>query len=159
MAFLRLISRGLRLAQLITAAVVLGLTSYFMHELHQPRVGPFACLFYSVVIAAISVCLSLVWAISANTSLTQIGSDFVSTGAWFAVFAVLQDYFDDGSKCGSTWAWNNLDVTNNYCGQWNTAKAFAFLAAMFFLASFIVCLLAWDGARQRASTAEGVPAR
>jgi len=150
---------GLRLAQFVTAAVVLGLTSYFLHQYYQYGVGSFNCLAYSVVIAAISVCLSLIWAISSSTTLTHIGADFVFSGAWFAVFAVLQDYYDDGSRCGSTSVWGNFDLTNDYCGQWNAAKAFAFLTAIFYFASLIVGLLAWDRARQTAATADGAPAR
>jgi hypothetical protein len=155
----RIISLTLRLAQFVTAAVVLGLTSYFLHQYNKYGVGPFNRLVYSAVIAAISVCLSLLWAISPSATLTHIGIDLIFSGAWFAVFGLLQDYSDDGLKCGSTWAWGNIDLTDNYCGQWNAAQAFAFLTAIFWFASFLVGILAWSKAKHAAAATDGAPAR
>lgn len=159
MAISYIISLSLRLAQFITAAVVLGLTSYFLHQYNKHSIGPFNRLVYSVVIAATSVCLSLLWAITPSATLTHVGADIILSGAWFAVFGLLQDYSDDGLKCGSAWAWGNIDLTDNYCGQWSAAQAFAFLAAIFWFASFIVGILAWSKKKHAATAAEGVPAK
>jgi hypothetical protein len=155
----RIISIVLRIAQFITAAVVLGLIAYFLHQYDKYHVGPFNRLVYSVIIAAISVWLSLLWVILPHATWAHWLTDLIFCAAWFAVFGLLQDYYDDSINCGSTWAWNNINFTNNYCGQWNAAQAFSFLAAVFWFASFIVGVLAWSKAKHAPVATDGAPAR
>ncbi|KAF1934004.1 uncharacterized protein M421DRAFT_110237 [Didymella exigua CBS 183.55] len=159
MTVIRIVSIALRVAQFITAAVVLGLTAFFLHQYDKYHIGPFNRLVYSVVIAALSVWLSLLWVVLPHATWAHFGTDLIFCAAWFAVFGLLQDYYDDSMKCGSMWAWNNIDLTNNYCGQWNAAQAFSFLAAVFWFASFIVGILAWSKARHSPVATDGAPAR
>lgn len=158
MAILSIISISLRVAQFITATVVLGLTSYFLHEYDNHSAGNFNRLIYSAVISAISVCLSFFWTILPHATWAHIGADLIFCAAWFAVFGLLQSYYDD-INCGDTWAWGSINFTKNYCGQWNATQAFSFLAAIFWFASFIVALLAWSKARHSPVVTDDAPAK
>lgn len=153
----RIFSIVLRLAQFVSAAIVLGLSAYFLHQYDTHRIGPFARLVYSTIISALSVWLALLWIALPHATFVHIGTDLLFCGAWFAVFGLLQDYYDDAIECGSIWKWGSIDLTDNYCGQWNAAQAFAFLAAVFWFASFLVGVLVWSRGRAPVAT-DGAPA-
>lgn len=152
----RAISIALRFAQFLCAAIVLGLSAYFLHQYQIHNIGPFSRLIYSTIVSAVSLWLALLWTALGHASLVHVGTDLFFCAAWFAVFGLLQDYYDDEIKCGSIWAWGDIDVTNNYCGQWNAAQAFSFLAAVFWFASFIVGIMAWSRSRAPVAT-DGAP--
>lgn len=163
MHFSHLLSIALRIAQLISSAVVLSLSAYFLHQRSQnPSAGPFARLIYTVVIAAISVWLSLLWIFLPHATLVHFITDLILCAAWFAVFGVLQDWFDDALRCGSSWDWGNIGLSGGTCGMWNAAQAFTFLSAVFWFASFLVGVLAFShlrGERARAADPEVGTAR
>lgn len=92
-----------------------------------------------------------------HATLVHTGTDLLLCAAWFAVFGLLQDYYNDRMQCGSSWSWGGIDLTDNYCGQWNAAQAFSFLAAVFWFASFVVGLLAWSRRDRTVGDAEGAP--
>ncbi|KAJ4313554.1 hypothetical protein N0V94_006878 [Neodidymelliopsis sp. IMI 364377] len=155
----RIISIALRFAQFVSAAIVLGLTAYFLHQHEANGIGPFSRLIYSVVIAAISLWLALLWMILPHATIVHFVTDLFFCAAWFAVFGLLQDYFDDSLDCGSKWNWSNIRLSNNYCGQWNAAQAFSFLAAVFWFASFIVGILAWSKRDRQPVVTDGASAK
>jgi hypothetical protein len=155
----RIISIALRFAQFVSAAVVLGLTAYFLHQHEAHNVGPFSRLIYSVVIAAISVWLSLLWMILPHATIVHFVTDLFFCAGWFAVFGLLQDYYHDSLNCGSTWDWASIRLRNSYCGQWNAAQAFSFLAAVFWFASFIVGIVAWSKRDRQTVATDGGPVR
>ncbi|KAF3004269.1 hypothetical protein E8E13_008290 [Curvularia kusanoi] len=152
----RAVSVALRFAQFVCAAIVLGLSAYFLHQYDAHHVGPFNRLVFSTVVSAITVWLAVLWMALDHSTVIHIGTDLFFCAAWFAVFGLLQDYYDDQIKCGSVWNWGSIGVTNNYCGQWNAAQAFSFLAAVFWFASFLVGILAWSRARATVA-ADGAP--
>ncbi|KAF9698822.1 hypothetical protein EKO04_003156 [Ascochyta lentis] len=155
----RIISIALRFAQFVSAAIVLGLTAYFLHQREAHNIGPMSRLIYSIIIAAISLWLALLWMILPHSTIVHFVTDLLFCAAWFAVFGLLQDYYDDQLQCGSPWAWGNIRLTNNYCGQWNAAQAFSFLAAVFWFASFIVGILSWSKRDRTPVTTDNAPAR
>lgn len=155
----RIISIALRFAQFVSAAIILGLTAYFLHQKEAHNIGPMSRLIYTIVIAAISVLLSLLWMVLPQATLIHTITDLFFCAAWFVVFGLLQDYYDDQIRCGSTWDWSSIDVTNNYCGQWNAAQAFSFLAAVFWFASFIVGLLSWNRKDRAPVVTDGAQAK
>jgi hypothetical protein len=158
MSIARFIAIALRFAQFVSSAIVLGLTAYFLHKYEQTSIGPFPRLVYSVVIAALSIWVSILWMALPTATFVHCVTDLLFCAAWFVVFGLLQDYYDDEIECGSIWKWGSIDVTNNYCGQWNAAQAFSFLVAVFWFVSFIVGIMAWS--RNRAPvTTDGAPAR
>lgn len=149
----RSILMALRLAQFICAAVVLGLTSYFLHLEHKHSIGPFGRL-YSAIIAAVSLATALFWLVpSTAIPLAHVIADLLFCGAWFAVFGLLQDWYADAMHCGSTWDWDEMSLRNGLCGKWNAAQAFAFMAAILWFISFIMGVLAWK--RHGATSARG----
>lgn len=157
-ALSRAIAIALRFAQFVSSTIVLGLTAYFLHKYDESHIGPFSRLVYVVVVAALSTWISLLWMVLPTATSVHFVSDLIFCASWFAAFGLLQDYYDDQIECGSTWKWGDIDVTNNYCGQWNAAQAFSFLAAVFWFVSFIVGILAWSNARATVAT-DGAPAR
>lgn len=137
---------ALRLAQFTCAAVVLGLAGYLLHREYAHGTGPFAFsrLMYSAIIAATSLIASLIWLISsAFSSLTHTISDLLFCGAWFAVFGLLEDWYEDVMRCGSKWEWDAMSLRDGLCGKWNAIQAFAFMAAIFWFASFVLDIMAW----------------
>jgi Mn2+/Fe2+ NRAMP family transporter len=100
----RLAFMALRLAQFICATVVLGLASYLLYLEHKHNIGPFSRLLYSAIIAATSLITSLISLVSrAISPVTHIVADLLFCGAWFAVFGLLQDWYEDVMHCGSKW--------------------------------------------------------
>ncbi|KAF1941542.1 hypothetical protein EJ02DRAFT_512340 [Clathrospora elynae] len=151
----RLASTALRFAQFLCAAIVLGLTSYFLQQNHKYDLGPFGRLFYSVVIAAVSVVVALLWMLPTTHHIVNYMTDLFFCGAWFAVFGLLQDWFEDQMHCGSSWQWDHMGLHDNLCGQWNAAQAFSFLSAVFWFASFVLGILVWKRASAPVATTAG----
>lgn len=112
-----------------------GLVAYFLWQHHHYNTGPLAREIYVEVIAALSVLLSLVWMIPTLHNMLHYPMDLVMTAAWFAAFGLLVDYLD--GRCGGAFHWAGLDH-GGYCGRWKAAEAFSFIAACFWLASFLV---------------------
>jgi hypothetical protein len=79
----RMVSIALRAAQFVFAAIVLGLTAYFLHQRNHYGIGPLGRTIYTLVIAALSVIASLIWMIPTKSSIAGYGSDFFFTAAWF----------------------------------------------------------------------------
>lgn len=75
MIFTRLLSLALRVAQFVCAAIVLGLTAYFMHERNKRGVGPFARTVYAIVWSSLSVLFSIIWMIPTKSTMASYGSD------------------------------------------------------------------------------------
>ncbi|KAH7405985.1 hypothetical protein DE146DRAFT_753974 [Phaeosphaeria sp. MPI-PUGE-AT-0046c] len=148
MLLTRTLALGLRLAQLITAVIVLSLVSVFLHQRTKySSDSAFDRFIYSLVIAILSIVLSLAWMLPTTAHIMIHGAtDLLLAAAWFAVFGVLQDWYsdDEGMGCGrGSWDWDRIRFWGNSCGQWNAAQAFAFMAAMLWFVSFVLGLLAW----------------
>ena len=80
----RIISIILRLAQFFFAAIVLGLSSWFLwqHE-HNGEGIPFARTIYVVVVSALAVLVSLFSMIPTKSSIASYGTDLFFMVAWF----------------------------------------------------------------------------
>jgi ABC-type sugar transport system permease subunit len=73
----RVVSLVLRIAQFICAAVVLGLTAYFLHQRNSyGAVVPFGRTVYALIWAILSVIAAVIWAIPTTSSMTGYVSDF-----------------------------------------------------------------------------------
>jgi hypothetical protein len=79
----RVVSLVLRVAQFVFAAIVLGLTAYFIYQRNRYGVGPLGRTIYTLVIATFSVIGSLVWMIPTKSSIASYASDFFFSAAWF----------------------------------------------------------------------------
>lgn len=146
----RVASLILRVSQFVFAAIVLGLTAYFLHQRERHGVGPLGRTIYTLVIASLSVIASLLWMIPTKSSIAGYGSDLFFTAAWFAAFGVLVDWYH-GINCGSIWYWGGIGFRGaNMCGRWNAAQAFSFLSAIVWLASFALGIITYHRLKRNA---------
>ena len=75
MIFTRLLSLVLRVAQFVFAAVVLGLTAYFMYSRTRHGVGPFGRTIFAIVWSSLSILFSVIWMIPTKSTIASYGSD------------------------------------------------------------------------------------
>lgn len=75
MLFTRLLSIILRVAQFVFAAVVLGLTAYFMYARQRRDVGPFGRTIFAIVWSSLSILFSIIWMIPTKSTIMSYGSD------------------------------------------------------------------------------------
>jgi hypothetical protein len=161
MIVIRTLSLALRAFQFLCATIVLALTAHFLHlykaSSSSPTANspPFDRLIFSVIIAAISLTLSLIWMVPNTSSLIHWVVDLLLAAAWFAMFGILQDWYDNVLLCGGGWRWRFF---NGGCGQWSAVQAFAFLSAVAWGVSAVLGLVVW--ARRNKAGVEGraVPA-
>lgn len=76
MLFSRLFSLILRTAQWVFAAIVLGLTAYFVYQRSRHDVGPLGRLIFTLIWSSLSVLFAIIWAIPTSSSMTGYVSDF-----------------------------------------------------------------------------------
>jgi len=154
----RAISVFLRFGQFVSAAVVLGLVAHFLHQRDKYGVGPLGRSIYTIIIASLSVLLSLAWLIPTTHSMIGYVSDFVLSAAWFAAFGVLVNWVSR-MNCGGIWYWGNIAVRGSYCGQWKAAQAFSFISAIFWFASFVLGLVVVHKLNRRVAATDGTRTR
>ncbi|RYN37774.1 hypothetical protein AA0113_g6418 [Alternaria arborescens] len=151
MLFTRLLSIILRTAQWVFAAIVLGLSAYFVYQRSRYHVGPLGRLIFAIIWSSLSILFAVIWAIPTSSSITGYTSDFIFTAGWAAVFGLLVSWFNDRG-CGSAWAWSGVSFSrNNSCGQWRAAQAFSFLSMILWLATAILGILTVHRLKGRAA--------
>ncbi|KAK8190035.1 uncharacterized protein BKA78DRAFT_148165 [Phyllosticta capitalensis] len=134
----RLVSMFLRFGEFVSAAVVLGVTSYFLYEQHHHDYdGPKAREIYTIIIAALSLVSSLVLLIPFTFTFLHYPWDLILSMAWFASFGLLVDFVDDNLTCSGPFHWGGL-ANGSYCSKWKADEAFAFISACFWLVSFLL---------------------
>jgi uncharacterized membrane protein len=149
----RFLSFFFRFAEFVCAAVVLGITSFFLHQHHKYGINPLGRTIYTEVVAIISVLLSLVWLLPFTSTFLHYPFDLFMSVAWFAAFGVLVNWIHK-IDCGGAFHWGGL-YHNNTCSQWKADEAFAFLSAIFWLASALLSMYVYHKLERRA---EVVPA-
>jgi hypothetical protein len=157
MIIARTLSLALRFAQFVCAAIVLGITAHFLHIYNGDATInkydiPFDRLIYSIIISSVSLVLALIWMVPTTASIIHWVVDLLFAAAWFAIFGILQDWYDNELLCGNGWHWRFF---NGGCGQWSAAQAFAFLSAVLWLVSAILGVLIWSKRNQGAAPVEG----
>jgi len=143
MIFTRLLSLILRFGEFAFAAVVLGIMSYELHLHHKSGAGdgePFGREVYTEILAVVSLLLSLVWMLPFAHNMMHYPADFILSAGWFAAFAVLLNWLHK-TDCGSAFAWAGIQHLHDECTRWRASEAFAFLAAIFWFASFVLGLM------------------
>lgn len=153
----RVLSIVFRFAQFVCAAVVLGLTAYFLHQRREHGQGPYARLVYSIVWSVISVIASLVLMIPFTSSIINYVFDFLVAAGWFAAFGLLVRWFN-GTGCGSIWNWSGIQH-GGYCNQWKAAQAFSFLSAIFWLASMLLGIMVYHRLSRSVVATDNAPRR
>jgi len=143
MILTRLLSVILRFAEFVCAAVVLGIMAYELHLHHESHAGdgePFGREVYSLILAIFSLLLSLVWMLPFAHNMMHYPADFLLSAGWFAAFALLLNWLHK-TDCGSAFAWHGIQHLHDECNRWRASEAFAFLAAIFWFASFVLGLM------------------
>ncbi|KAH5447812.1 hypothetical protein HBI30_174780 [Parastagonospora nodorum] len=137
----RLVSLVLRIAQFVFAAIVLGLTAYFLYQRSRHNDGPFGRVVFAVIWSSLSIIGAIIWAVPTSSSMTGYVSDLVFTAGWAAVFGLLVRWFN-GTNCGSAWDWAGFSFSrDNNCGQWRAAHAFSFLSMVIWFATFLLGII------------------
>lgn len=75
MLFSRLFSLILRVAQFVFAAIVLGLTAYFMYQRTRYGIGPFARTVFAIIWSSLSIIFAVIWMIPFKSTIVSWGSD------------------------------------------------------------------------------------
>ncbi|KAK7746515.1 hypothetical protein SLS53_002474 [Cytospora paraplurivora] len=153
MIFTDLVSIIFRVAELAFAAIVAGITGKYLHAQRGQSSWHLGRFIYIEVVAGLSILLSLLWLLPFSGSFIHWPADILLSVAWFAAFGLLVNWL--GGSCGRTFDWSHLRLRGNNCGSWKADEAFAFLAAVLWLASAIIGLYwvrqhtAADGTRKR----------
>ena len=71
----RLVSLVLRIAQFVFAAIVLGLTAYFLYQRSRHNDGPFGRVVFAVIWSSLSIIGAIIWAVPTSSSMTGYVSD------------------------------------------------------------------------------------
>ncbi|MCJ1277386.1 hypothetical protein MMC21_005198 [Puttea exsequens] len=132
----RLLSIPLRIGELAFAATVAGLIGHYLRAFDKANSWPQARFIYTEVVAGIAMILALVWLIPFRASIVHHGVDIFMFILWIVSFALLVNFIGP-LHCGSIWAWGNI-TEKGTCQRWKAAVAFAFLSAIFWLASALV---------------------
>ncbi|KAJ9499599.1 hypothetical protein H2202_005182 [Exophiala xenobiotica] len=146
----RVLSIFLRVAELAFAAVVLGVTSKYLHDYRSGSGAPLARFIYVEVIAAISVLFALLWLLPFASGFFHWPVDLFLSFAWFAAFGLLVNYVNGRTNCGgNTFDWSGIRHGGT-CGRWKSNEAFSFLSAIVWIFSGLVGL--WFIHRERRKT-------
>ena len=96
---------------------------------------------YSIVVAALSIFLSIIWLMPFGSSIVHYPTDLIMFLLWIIVYGLMVSFIAP-LNCGSIWAWGDITQQGN-CQKWKAATAFSFLSAVFwFVSALVVCYLA-----------------
>lgn len=115
MIITRTLSLSLRATQFLTSTIVLALTATILSRRHtySSEDALFARLIYILIVAALSLVLSLLWILPTTNAIVHLGADLFLAAAWFAVFGILQGWFSEELRCGSG-AWHGK-LSHGFC--------------------------------------------
>lgn len=93
-----LISMILRLAELVFAAIVLGITSHYLHITQGVSAWDQGRFIYTDVVAALAVILAIIWLFPFSGSFIHWPADLFISIAWFVSFGLLVNWLN--GSCG-----------------------------------------------------------
>ncbi|PLB51672.1 hypothetical protein P170DRAFT_506619 [Aspergillus steynii IBT 23096] len=148
----------LRVGELISAAVVVGILAGYEHLVHRGDGPQSGRIIYSLVIACITLLFSILLLTPFHCTFYFFALDFIFFVCWMVGFGLMANLTaSDG--CDSRWIWYNwgyywggyydttpLDevspvlVGTGYCPRWRANLAFAFIGGILWLLSAILGL-------------------
>lgn len=133
-----LISFLLRVGELAFAAVVAGITGDYLHSVNdEPNSDSSKARFiYTEVVAGLSILLALLWLFPFSGTFIHWPIDLLLFVAWMVAFGLLVDFIGP-LDCGNVFYWGDI-TQQGVCQRWKADVAFAFLSAIFWLASAIL---------------------
>ncbi|KAL2261456.1 hypothetical protein VTK26DRAFT_4147 [Humicola hyalothermophila] len=124
----------LRLGELAFAAIVAGLNGDYLHATRGARSWDLGRFIYAEVVAGLSILFAVIWLFPFSSSFIHWPADLFFSICWFVAFGLLVDWLDGG--CGHVFDWEDISFHQTAsCAQWKATIAFAFLSAVFWLAS------------------------
>jgi hypothetical protein len=131
----------LRIGELAFAAVVAGLTGVYLHSIEGTSSSDFPKVrfVYTEIVAGFSILLAILWLFPFSGTFIHWPIDFLISVAWFVAFGLLVHFL--GSQCGDLFSWSDITQPGG-CQRWKADVAFAFLSAIFWLASALLGLWA-----------------
>ncbi|KAH6899933.1 integral membrane protein [Thelonectria olida] len=156
MALDRIVSMGLRAAELVFAAIVAGVTGDYLHHTNASswNLGRFI---YTEVVAGLSIFLALIWLIPFSSTFIHWPMDIFMSILWWVVFGLLVDLI--GGSCGAIFDWGNVSPRGDQCGKFKADIAFAFLSAILWLVSALVGFFWVRKREQQAARADAAYSR
>jgi len=134
--FDNLVSMLLRIGELAFAAVVAGLTGEYLHSIDDVSASNKKRFIYTEVVAGLSIFLALLWLIPFTGTFIHWPVDLVLFALWMIAFGLLVQFIGP-LDCGSVFYWGDI-TQKGTCQKWKADVAFAFLSAIFWLASAIL---------------------
>lgn len=142
-----LFSMILRVAELAFAAIVAGLTGEYLRHTQDASAWDNGRQIYTVVVAAISILLAIIWLFPFSGSFIHWPVDLLVSVLWFVAFGLLVDWLNGG--CGNVFDWSGIRLRgDDFCAKQKANVAFAFLSAICWLASAILGIL-WVRKREK----------
>ena len=93
-----LLSMILRLAELVFAAIVLGITSHYLHLSKGVSAWHLGRFIYTDVVAGLSIILAIIWLFPFSGSFIHWPADLIISIAWFVSFGLLVRWLN--GSCG-----------------------------------------------------------
>jgi len=148
--FARVFSVILRVLELVSATIVVGIVGDALHDADMAHSRPSSRFIYTEVVAALSMLLSLLLLIPFTAGFDLWPLDFVFFILWIVAFSLLADWI---IPMNCNWTWGNGYLENDaatQCSLWKAALAFAFISAVLWLLSSLVGM--WFMWRTRGTT-------
>ena len=98
MIFADILSIILRLAQLVFAAIVAGLTGDYLHKVQGTSAWAQGRFIYTVIVAGLAIIMSIVWLIPFSSSFIHWPADLIMSIMWFVSFGLMVDALN--GSCG-----------------------------------------------------------
>lgn len=117
--------------------VVIGVIASYIKGLNGGSVE--SRFIYILVIAGISILLSLLWLLPFSGGFHHWPVDLILALTWFAAFGLLIDWADRHNCASNVFKWGGI-TNGSKCDVWRLSEAFAFLSACFWLASGLLGL-------------------
>jgi len=148
------LSMVLRIGELAFAAVVAGITGDYLHSVSDESNSDTtkARFIYTEVVAGLSILLALLWLLPFSGTFIHWPVDLIMFILWIVSFALLVNFIGP-LDCGNIFYWGDI-TQEGVCQRWKADVAFAFLSAIFWLASAILGL--WVLRRARYGTTRPV---
>jgi len=147
-------SMGLRIGELAFAAVVAGITGAYLQSVNDESNSDATKIrfIYTEVVAALSLLLALLWLFPFSGTFVHWPIDLLLFVCWIVAFALLVNFIGP-LDCGNIFYWGDI-TQEGVCQRWKADVAFAFLSAIFWLASALLGL--WVVHRYRYGNARPV---
>jgi len=144
-------SMALRIGELAFAAVVAGITGAYLQSVNNESNSDATKVrfIYTEVVAALSLLLALLWLLPFSGTFIHWPVDFLLFVCWIVAFGLLINFIGP-LDCGNIFYWGDI-TQEGVCQRWKADVAFAFLSAIFWLASALLGL--WVLHRHRYGTA------